>query len=58
MAVRSESGKVYRGRYFVDATYEGDLLAAAGCSYAVGREANSVYDSPCLLAERSALELQ
>jgi hypothetical protein len=43
VAVRSESGKLYRGRYFVDATYEGDLLAAAGCSYAVGREANSVY---------------
>lgn len=28
---------------FIDATYEGDLMAAAGCSYHVGREANSVY---------------
>jgi hypothetical protein len=28
---------------FIDATYEGDLLAAAGVDYHVGREANSVY---------------
>ena len=28
---------------FLDCTYEGDLLAAAGASYHVGREANSVY---------------
>jgi FAD-dependent oxidoreductase family protein len=28
---------------FIDASYEGDLMAAAGASYAVGREANSVY---------------
>jgi hypothetical protein len=27
----------------MDATYEGDLMAAAGVSYHVGREANSVY---------------
>ena len=37
------SGNVYRGKMFVDATYEGDLMAAAGVSYAVGREANDVY---------------
>ncbi|HND51243.1 MAG TPA: FAD-dependent oxidoreductase, partial [Pirellulaceae bacterium] len=37
------SGKKFAGRMFVDATYEGDLLAAAGVSYHVGREANSVY---------------
>lgn len=30
-------------RQFVDATYEGDLMAAAKVSYTVGREANSVY---------------
>ena len=38
------SGKSYTGKMFIDATYEGDLLAAAGVSYHVGREANSVYD--------------
>ena len=32
------SGNVYRGRYFIDATYEGDLMAAAGVPYRVGRE--------------------
>ena len=38
------NGQKYRGRMFIDATYEGDLMAAAGVSYHVGREANSVYD--------------
>ena len=42
-AIATLSGNVYRGRVFVDATYEGDLLAAAGVSYRVGREANAVY---------------
>ncbi|SHO62509.1 FAD-dependent oxidoreductase [Algoriphagus zhangzhouensis] len=37
------SGKTFQGRMFIDATYEGDLMAAAGVSYFVGREANSVY---------------
>jgi hypothetical protein len=41
--IRSLSGKRYAGRMFIDATYEGDLVAAAGVSYQVGREANSVY---------------
>jgi hypothetical protein len=38
-----DNGKVYRARMFIDATYEGDLLAKAGVSYTVGREANSQY---------------
>jgi hypothetical protein len=37
------SGKTFSGKMFIDATYEGDLLAAAGVDYHVGREANSVY---------------
>ncbi len=37
------SGKKFAGKMFIDATYEGDLLAAAGVSYHVGREANSVH---------------
>ena len=43
VAITTESGNVYRGRMFIDATYEGDLLAAAGVSFSVGREANSEY---------------
>ena len=37
------SGKTYTGTIFIDATYEGDLMAAAGVSYTVGREANATY---------------
>lgn len=37
------SGKTFVGKMFIDATYEGDLLAAAGVDYHVGREAKSVY---------------
>jgi hypothetical protein len=35
--------KTYAGKMFIDATYEGDLMAAAGVDYHVGREAQSVY---------------
>ncbi|SHN15878.1 FAD dependent oxidoreductase [Cyclobacterium lianum] len=42
-AIRTLSGKEFKGKMFIDATYEGDLMAAAGVSYHVGREANSVY---------------
>ena len=37
------SGKTYTGKMFIDATYEGDLMAAAGVDYHVGREANRIY---------------
>ena len=40
---RTLNGTVYEGSMFIDATYEGDLMAAAGVRYHVGREANSVY---------------
>lgn len=42
-AIKTLSGKTFTGKVFIDGTYEGDLLAAAGISYHVGREANSVY---------------
>lgn len=42
-AITTLSGRTYSGRMFIDATYEGDLLAAAGVDYHVGREANRVY---------------
>ncbi|MGE0103760.1 MAG: FAD-dependent oxidoreductase [Blastocatellales bacterium] len=41
--IRTLSGRAFSGRMFIDATYEGDLMAAAGVDYHVGREANSVY---------------
>jgi len=39
-----ENGLEVRAKQFIDCTYEGDLMARAGVSYAYGREANSVYD--------------
>ncbi|UCF42907.1 MAG: FAD-dependent oxidoreductase, partial [Planctomycetota bacterium] len=43
VAIKTESGEVFRGKMFIDATYEGDLMAKAGVSYAVGRESNTKY---------------
>ncbi len=43
VSITTESGDTYRGRMFIDATYEGDLMAKAGVSYHVGREANRTY---------------
>jgi hypothetical protein len=43
LSITMLSGKTFTGRVFIDATYEGDLLAAAGVAYHVGRESNSLY---------------
>jgi hypothetical protein len=42
-SIAMESGEVYSGKAFIDATYEGDLMASAGVSYTVGRESNKQY---------------
>jgi len=39
-----ESGKRYKAKLFIDATYEGDLMALAGVSYTYGREGNDEYN--------------
>ena len=44
LCIRTQSGQRFAGRTFIDATYEGDLMAGAGVSYVVGREANAKYD--------------
>ena len=44
VSIRTLGGQVYAGRMFIDATYEGDLMAAAGVDYHVGREARAQYD--------------
>ena len=43
-AVRMESGRRFRARVFIDATYEGDLMAGARVSCTVGREGNAQYN--------------
>lgn len=42
-SITTLDGTTYAGRMFIDATYEGDLMAAAGVDYHVGREANAEY---------------
>ncbi|CAN5434796.1 FAD-dependent oxidoreductase [soil metagenome] len=42
-SIAMESGKAFAGKMFVDASYEGDLMAAAKVTFTVGREANSQY---------------
>src|SRR4051812_45859071 len=44
VSITTLSGKTHAGKMFIDATYEGDLMAAAGVQYHVGREAKSTYD--------------
>jgi hypothetical protein len=44
VSLTTESGLTVRARMFIDATYEGDLMAKAKVSHAVGRESNGVYD--------------
>lgn len=41
--VRDRAGSLYQAGVFVDASYEGDLLAASGVPYAVGREDRHKY---------------
>lgn len=43
IAITTLGGDRFEGKMFIDTTYEGDLLATAGVSYHVGREAGSVY---------------
>lgn len=42
--IKMENGTVFSGKIFIDATYEGDLMAFAGVSYVVGRESQSLYN--------------
>ncbi|WP_395744353.1 FAD-dependent oxidoreductase [Prosthecobacter sp.] len=41
--IRMESGREFAAKVFIDASYEGDLMAKAGVKYIVGREANAQY---------------
>lgn len=42
-SIKLEDGRIFKGKMFIDASYEGDVMAQAGVSFHVGREANSVY---------------
>jgi hypothetical protein len=42
-ALRLDDGRIIRGKVFIDASYEGDLMAAAGVTFTIGRESNAKY---------------
>jgi hypothetical protein len=42
-AITMESGQTFAAKAFIDASYEGDLMAKAGVKYTLGREANAQY---------------
>lgn len=46
LAITVSDGTEYQGGQFIDASYEGDLMAMAGVTYRVGREARAEYDEP------------
>ncbi|MBO1910457.1 FAD-dependent oxidoreductase, partial [Microvirga sp. 3-52] len=41
--IAMENGNRFKGKVFMDCSYEGDLLAEAGVSFFVGRESNATY---------------
>lgn len=43
VAIRTAGGRRHAGKVFIDASYEGDLLARAGVSHVIGREANATH---------------
>ncbi|MGA8259288.1 MAG: FAD-dependent oxidoreductase [Arenicellales bacterium] len=43
VSIRMDDGDRFAAAQYIDATYEGDLMAHAGVSYTVGREPNSKY---------------
>jgi hypothetical protein len=55
-SIETEEGSTFSGKVFVDASYEGDLMAQAGVSYRVGREGTGEYgESLAGVRERTPL---
>lgn len=46
VSITTLDGQTYSGRQFIDATYEGDLIAAAGVQTTTGREPISAFNEP------------
>ena len=43
VSISTTGGRAFSGRYFVDASYEGDVVAAAGADFALGREPRALF---------------
>jgi hypothetical protein len=44
VSLTTETGDTYTAKVFIDASYEGDLMAQAGVTFTVGREAVATYN--------------
>jgi hypothetical protein len=44
VSITTLSNKTFQGKMFIDTSYVGDLMAAAGVSYTVGRESEATYN--------------
>ena len=42
--ITMQDGSVFRAKEFIDTTYEGDLMAAAGVTFTWGREGTAIYN--------------
>lgn len=55
----SKSGfGAYQAKLFVDATGDGDLAAAAGCEFEIGRESDGALQSGTLVVELGGIQLE
>jgi hypothetical protein len=45
-SVQLADGTVLKAKFFIDSSYEGDLMAAANVAYTFGRESNAQYNEP------------
>ena len=45
-AMTMQDGSVFRGKMFIDASYEGDLMDVAQIPWRIGRESRDQYDEP------------
>jgi len=46
VGITLDDGSTHHAKFFIDASYEGDLMAQAGVRYIVGRESRDQYDEP------------
>ncbi len=53
LTLTTEDGDIWKGKVFIDATYEGDLMAASGVSFAWGREGVAQYGRAWQVFEQS-----
>lgn len=55
-SITTVDGRVYTSKVFIDASYEGDLMARAGVEYIVGRESRSKYNETNAGSRGTAVE--